>query len=73
MSQTRSFRDTLTGATADMHPRVAAVFPNLVEVPEGTKPLAYTPIPQDAIKALTTGREKSAATDLTEDEDSAHE
>lgn len=54
---TRTYRHTVSGQIGHYHPRVASADPHLIEVPEGTKPLAYTPIPQAAIDELESGHE----------------
>lgn len=45
----RTYRHAESGAVGEYSPRFAARFPVLEEVPPGTKPLAYTPIPQSAV------------------------
>ncbi|WP_406245796.1 hypothetical protein ACI7YT_12200 [Microbacterium sp. M] len=65
----RLYRHRLTGLVKSYHPRVALADPNLIEVPEGSKPLAYTTIPREAIDALRNAQEdESAEGDLLDDE-----
>lgn len=48
----RNYRHSKTGLLIRLHPRVAAVDPNLVEVADDAKPLAYTPIPAEAVEKV---------------------
>lgn len=43
----KTYRHRKTGLVKAYHPRVASVDPNLVEVPEGTKPLTPALIPRE--------------------------
>lgn len=53
MADLKLYRNTRTGLVAEYPPSAAEVFPDeYVEVPDGTKPLAYVPISPDAIDAL---------------------
>lgn len=61
---TRLYRHAKTGLVGRYSPRVALAHPHLIEVPEGTKPLAYTPIPHEAVKQL-----RAASTATVSDED----
>lgn len=45
----RTYRHELTGRIQRLNERVAAGDPRLIEVEDGTKPLAYTPIPKEAV------------------------
>lgn len=60
----RTYRHKVSGRVGEYDPRVALADPNLVEVPAGAKPLAYTPIPQEAVEAhlaLQEAEEKAPA------------
>lgn len=59
-SSLRTYRHSVTGLTAQYHPRVASADPHLIEVREGSKPLAYMPIPQAAIEELRSERDNGA-------------
>lgn len=48
----KTYRHQITGLPGQFPEDMAAVFPDLVEVAEDAKPLAYTPIPADAIADL---------------------
>lgn len=56
----RTYRHALTGVVADYHPRVALADKNLIEVPAGSKPLAYTPIPREAVDDYLASREEKS-------------
>lgn len=58
----RTYRHEATGRIGRYDPRVALADPRLIEVPEGTKPLAYTSIPQEVVEqalALQNSEEKA--------------
>lgn len=46
----RTYRHSTTGRIGAFDPRVAAADPHLIEVEPGTKPLAYTSIPEEAVE-----------------------
>jgi hypothetical protein len=48
----KTYRHSLTGLPGQFPEELAAIYPELVEVAEDAKPLAYTPIPADAIADL---------------------
>lgn len=52
----RWYRHKVSGAVGVYPPALGENDPNLVEVPPGAKPLAYTPIPREAVEALRTKR-----------------
>jgi hypothetical protein len=52
MSSVKSYRHKVTGLIGQFPEGVALVDQNLVEVADDAKPLAYTPIDEDAIAAL---------------------
>lgn len=58
---TKTYRDSVSGAVGVYPVTLASRFPRLVEVDEGAKPLAFTPIPQDAVDALTPSEAPEAA------------
>lgn len=66
MNERRLYRHRVSGEITRRTPAFAARFPDLEEVPEGTKPLAYTPIPQAAIDEV---KAKSASTSKKKEED----
>ena len=45
----RTYRHSVTGLVARYHPRVASADKHLIEVADGAKPLAYTPITPKAV------------------------
>lgn len=49
-------RNRVTGLVEKLPARLVADADYLEEVPEGTKPLAYTPIPREAIEQLNAQR-----------------
>lgn len=53
----RTYRHSVTGVVGVYHPRVALADPHLIEVPDDAKPLAYTPIPREAVAELLATRE----------------
>lgn len=53
VSEIRTYRNPVTGLIDHLHPRVAKAAGNLIEVDTDAKPLAYTPIPPEAIAKLT--------------------
>lgn len=50
MADEKTYRHRLTGLIQRLSPRVAVADPNLVEVADDAKPLAYTPIPREAVQ-----------------------
>lgn len=50
MTGLKTYRHSKTGIVHDFDPRVALADPHLIEVPAGTKPLAYTRIPDASIE-----------------------
>jgi hypothetical protein len=48
----KTYRHSRTGLIQRLHEQTAAVDPNLVEVDEDAKPLAFTPIDQAAIEEV---------------------
>lgn len=48
----KTYRHQGTGLVGQFPDELADIFPDLVEVAEDAKPLAYTPIPADAIADL---------------------
>ena len=49
MNERRTYRHRVSGEVTRRTPAFAACFPDLEEVPDDAKPLAYTSIPQAAI------------------------
>lgn len=70
MAEQKTYRHAKTGVVAEYPPSLARQYPDLVEVEPGTKPLAYTPIPQVAIDALRASTSESD-TDPDPEEDEA--
>ncbi|WP_217182698.1 hypothetical protein [Streptomyces sp. AC495_CC817] len=56
MADKRTYRHRKTGLIGEYDPRVALAHPDLIEVEPGTKPLAYTPIPREAVDAYLASR-----------------
>jgi lysyl-tRNA synthetase class I len=70
----RNYRNRQTGLVQRLHPRVAATDSNFVEVADDAKPLAYTPIPQEAVEdylASTIDEISEPDGDVDEDEEPA--
>ena len=64
----RTYRHELTGLVGEYDPRVALAHPQLIEVEEGTKPLAFTPIPSEKVADhLASHEAKSEEGDLLDD------
>lgn len=59
----KTYRHKGSGSVRDYPEELAAQFPDLVEVEPGTKPLAYTPIPQDQVDAVLAQQATSAEED----------
>lgn len=57
------YRHRVTGIVASYPPELARQFPDLVEVEPGTKPLAYTPIPQSEVDAVMAKQADDAASE----------
>lgn len=67
------YRHEKTGEVGLYHPRVADAHPHLIEVPEGAKPLAYTPIPHEAVEEYLASQEPvSDEESLLYDEEEEH-
>ena len=47
----KTYRHAKSGLIQNLHPRVASADSNLIEVAEDAKPLAYTPIPKEAVES----------------------
>jgi len=60
---TRTYRHKATGIVRDYPAELAAQFPDLIEVERGTKPLAFTPIPQEQVDAVLAQRAAEAQED----------
>lgn len=69
MASLRTYRHSRTGLVARFHPRVALADANLIEVADGTKPLAYTPIPREAVDAILAARTEESDEDLLDDKE----
>lgn len=71
MASTRKwYRHAKTGVVALYSPRVALAHPHLIEVEEGAKPLAYTPIPHEAVEDYLASKEPVSDEDaLLDDEE----
>lgn len=52
-----TYRHKVSGQIGTYPTRLGDSDPNLVEVPEDTKPLAFTPIPREAVDAVLASRE----------------
>lgn len=65
----RTYRHAKTGLVARFHPRVALADANLTEVPDGTKPLAYTPIPREAVEQILAARNAESDEELLDDKE----
>lgn len=48
----RAYRNRKTGLVGHYDPRLAREFPELIEVADDAKPLAYTRIPAEAVEAV---------------------
>lgn len=57
----KTYRHQASGLVADYPEEFAAQFPDLIEVEPGTKPLAYTPIPQSEVDAVLAQQAEDAA------------
>lgn len=55
----KTYRHQSTGLVGQFPEELADIFPDLVEVADDAKPLAYTPIPADAITDLKAEREEA--------------
>jgi hypothetical protein len=62
----KTYRHQITGLVGQFPEELAEIFPDLVEVADDAKPLAYTPIPADAVADL-----QAAQTPATNPEGSA--
>jgi hypothetical protein len=60
MLQNRTYRHAKTGVVGEYPEAMAEMYPDLVEVPEGTKPLAYTPLDSEAVAAVLEKATKAA-------------
>lgn len=69
----RTYRHAKTGVVGTFHPRVAEAHPDLIEVADGAKPLAYTPIPREAVESLLASRKEQSDEGLLDDEEEAGE
>lgn len=65
----RTYRHAKTGRIQVCHPRVALAHPDLVEVTDTAKPLAYTPIPREAVASLLASRTEQSDEGLLDDEE----
>lgn len=65
----RNYRHSLTGLVQRYHPRVASADPNLIEVGEDAKPLAFTPIPAEAVEDYLASRIDDAAETVADTEE----
>jgi len=65
----KTYRHRLTGRTQRLHPRVAAADPNLVEVADGAKPLAYAPIAKAVIEKAIAAQSESKTEEPADGED----
>jgi len=52
----KTYRHSATGLVDRYHPRVALADKHLIEVSDDAKPLAYLPIPREAIDALVASK-----------------
>lgn len=59
----KTYRHQNTGLPGQFPEEMAAMFPDLVEVADDAKPLAYTPIPADAISALRDEHDEATETE----------
>lgn len=59
----KTYRHQGTGLVGQFPDELADIFPDLVEVAEDAKPLAYTPIPADAISALRDEHDEATETE----------
>lgn len=62
----KTYRHSVTGLIGKYDPRVALAHPQLIEVPNDAKPLAYTPINPEAIAQLN-ARDEAAANSKPEE------
>lgn len=60
---TKTYRHSVTGKVGDFPESLAQHFPALVEVDSDAKPLAYVPIPQDAIDDFRSQMESAGSGD----------
>lgn len=65
-NRTLTYRNRVNGALGVYPEELAAHFPNLEEVSDNAKPLAYVPIPKEAIDALL-GRDPETLLDIDEE------
>lgn len=56
----KTYRHSVTGLIGKYDPRVALAHPQLIEVPDDAKPLAYTPINPEAVAQVTAQDEANA-------------
>ena len=62
----KSYRHSVTGLVGIYPARLGDSNQYLTEVPDDSKPLAYTPIPHEAVEAYLAAREESPETHDTE-------
>lgn len=60
MTNLKSYRHKRTGLLQQLSPRVADFVPELEEVAPDAKPLAYTPIPKEAVAQVASQTRKAA-------------
>ncbi len=65
----KTYRHRLTGVVRRYPESMAKNFPDLIEVVPGTKPLAFTPIPEEAVKSVSKKAAKPAPADAEKAEE----
>lgn len=74
MAELQTYRHRVTGLLGEYGPGMAAVFGDVLEAVEpDAKPLAYTPIPQEAVADIIAARDSTDSVDAVDptQEDSA--
>lgn len=73
MTEKKTYRHRKTGEVRQYTARFAGNFPDLIEVEPGTKPLAFTPIPESRVRAHKKKAADEAASTTSADAAKAEE